>query len=92
MIDLPYEFDSNSRDTPIILRRGYERPIPDWNRRFESRFQRDGITVKVTDCSFGSRLKASAFEEVIVKGSSAFWTAPKEMMVMSTRSHRWHPI
>jgi hypothetical protein len=39
VIDVPYEFDSDSRDTLIVLRRGYERPIPDWDRHYVSRFE-----------------------------------------------------
>lgn len=65
VIDIPYEFDSDSRDTLIVLRRGYERPIPDWNRRLESSFTRDGIRVRITNCSYGEALKTSALAEVI---------------------------
>jgi hypothetical protein len=38
VIDVPYEFDSDSRDTLIVLRQGYQREIPDRDGRFESRF------------------------------------------------------
>lgn len=65
VIDIPYEFDSNSRDTLIILRQGYERPIPDWNHRYESHFDHDGLSVKITDCSFGAQLKAAALLRVV---------------------------
>ena len=66
VIDIPYEFDSDSRDTLIILRNGYERPIPDWNHRYESRFRHDKMDVKIGNSSFGKRLKARAFLDVIV--------------------------
>lgn len=65
VIDIPYEFDSDSRDTLIILRRGYERPIPDWDRNFESRFEYEGIDVRITNAQFGSKLKIASFLEVI---------------------------
>lgn len=66
VVDIPYEFDSDSRDTLIILRRGYERPIPDWNARFESRFRYKGMQVKIGNSSFGKRLKARALLDVVV--------------------------
>jgi hypothetical protein len=66
VVDIPYEFDSNSRDTLIILRRGYGRPIPDWNADYESSFKYEGIDVRITDCSYSNRKKIAAFEDVIV--------------------------
>lgn len=68
VIDIPYEFDSDSRDTLIILRQGYERPIPDWDENFESRFDHKEMNVKIGNSSFGKRLKARAFLDVIVEG------------------------
>lgn len=68
VIDIPYEFDSDSRDTLIILRQGYERPIPDWDEKFESRFVYEGMDVKIGNSSFGKRLKARAFLQVVVDG------------------------
>ena len=65
VIDIPYEFDSDSRDTLIILRQGYERPIPDWDENYESRFKWEGLHVKISNSSFGSMKKILAFEEVI---------------------------
>jgi hypothetical protein len=65
VIDVPYEFDSDSRDTLIILRHGYERDVPDWDHRFESRFAYDGMRVKITNASFGARGKTQALYEVV---------------------------
>ncbi|HYI45109.1 MAG TPA: hypothetical protein VE174_06550 [Actinomycetota bacterium] len=65
VIDIPYEFDSDSRDTLIILRTGYERPIPDWNDRYESRFRYSGMDVRITNSSFGARSKTEAFIDVV---------------------------
>ncbi len=65
VIDVPNEFDSDSRDTLIVLRRGYQRPIPDWDRRFESHFTYKGLEVKITNASFGGALKTRALETVI---------------------------
>jgi len=66
VIDIPYEFDSDSRDTLIILRQGYERPIPDWDQNFESRFTYKKMKVKIGNSSFGRRPKARAFLQVII--------------------------
>ncbi|HWL66118.1 MAG TPA: hypothetical protein VNP73_09110, partial [Actinomycetota bacterium] len=66
VIDIPYEFDSDSRDTLIILRRGYELPEGQWNENFETRFKWDGLRVKITNSSFGSGLKTDAYEKVLV--------------------------
>jgi hypothetical protein len=67
VIDVPYEFDSDSRDTLIILRQGYRRPIPDWDPRYESSFRSEGMRVRITNTQFGSRLKARAFYRVIAE-------------------------
>ncbi|HEX2294478.1 MAG TPA: hypothetical protein VHN37_04135, partial [Actinomycetota bacterium] len=61
VVDIPYEFDSDSRDTLIVLRAGYGRPEGEWNDRFESRFDHDGMKVKITNSSFGVGLKTAAF-------------------------------
>lgn len=66
VVDIPYEFDSDSRDTLIVLRRSYERDIPDWNADYESHFEHDGMKVKITGSSFGERLKIDAYERVIL--------------------------
>jgi len=71
VIDIPYEFDSDSRDTLIILRHGYERPIPDWDASYESRFEYEGMPVKISNVNFGSRLKTLAFEEVLIDALEA---------------------
>ncbi|MGH2807750.1 MAG: hypothetical protein ACRDKT_10795 [Actinomycetota bacterium] len=65
VVDIPHEFDSDSRDTLIILRQGYRRPIPDWDENFESRFRYKKMTVKIGNSSFGSGLKARAFLDVV---------------------------
>lgn len=67
VVDIPHEFDSDSRDTLIILRQGYERPIPDWNDSYVSRYRYKGMRVRITNTQFGSMLKANAFFEVIAK-------------------------
>jgi hypothetical protein len=67
VVDIPYEFDSDSRDTLIVLRRGYQRPEGDWDRAFESRFEYEGIEVKITNSMFGSEAKTDAYEAVIVR-------------------------
>ena len=67
VVDIPHEFDSDSRDTLIILRQGYQRPIPDWDENFESHFEYEKMEVKIGNSSFGARLKKRAFLDVIVE-------------------------
>ncbi len=65
VIDIPYEFDSDSRDTLIILRQGYERPEGKWNKQFVSKFKWGGLQVQITNSSFGSALKTDAYYKVV---------------------------
>jgi hypothetical protein len=71
VIDIPFEFDSDSRDTLIVLRQGYERPIPDWGPGYESEFEHEGLAVRITGASHGFRLKVRALEKVIVNALRA---------------------
>lgn len=64
VVDVPYEFDSNSRDTLIVLRRSYGRPSPDWNARWESWWEQDGLHVKLANALGGEELKTKALELV----------------------------
>ena len=66
VVDIPYEFDSNSRDTLIVLRQGYRRPQPDWNREFESHFTRRGLHVKIANVNGGEAHKTDALHAVTV--------------------------
>ncbi|HJR45647.1 MAG TPA: hypothetical protein VJ927_08590 [Actinomycetota bacterium] len=65
VIDIPYEFDSDSRDTLIILRTGYGLTLPDWNEGFETYFRYKGMRVKISNSAFGQTGKIAAYEEVI---------------------------
>lgn len=67
VIDIPYEFESNSRDTLIVLRHGYGRSSPDWNSRYESHFLRNGLKVKISNAPGGTAHKIAALEDVIRK-------------------------
>lgn len=71
VVDIPYEFDSDSRDTLIVLRAGYQRPQGEWDEAYESRFTYEGIDVKITNSSYGFGLKTAAYEEVIVDAIEA---------------------
>jgi hypothetical protein len=77
VVDVPYEFDSDSRDTLIVLRRGYERPIPDWDGRLESRFSYGGLDVKITNASFGGVRKTRALEVVIRRALERAGSRPR---------------
>ncbi|HEV2757454.1 MAG TPA: hypothetical protein VG318_16945 [Actinomycetota bacterium] len=74
VVDIPYEFDSDSRDTLIVLRSGYGRPEGEWDRRFESRFRHDGMRVTITNSSFGAGAKTDAYENVIVAEIERVWS------------------
>lgn len=71
VIDIPYEFDSDSRDTLIILRHGYERPIPDWDADYESSFKHEGLKVRITNTQFGFDDKVAALVAVIDEALNA---------------------
>ncbi|HEX2040785.1 MAG TPA: hypothetical protein VHF47_13760 [Acidimicrobiales bacterium] len=75
VIDVPYEFDSNSRDTLIVLRHGYGRNAPDWDARWVSRFRHDGIDVTITHASDGVAAKTTAYERVI-RDALRGWAEP----------------
>lgn len=66
VVDLPYEFDSNSRDTLIVLRQGYGRPQPDWNPAWESHFDYKDLEVKIANANGGEAHKTDALEAVTV--------------------------
>ncbi|HYZ93668.1 MAG TPA: hypothetical protein VFA34_14945 [Actinomycetota bacterium] len=65
VIDVPYEFEANSRDTLIVLRSGYGRASPDWNSAYESRFTYQGVHVKIANAFGGDAHKVAALEGVI---------------------------
>lgn len=65
VIDIPYEFDSNSRDTLIVLRQSYGRPQPDWDPAWQSRFTYRGVQVKIANASGGEAHEINALEAVI---------------------------
>ncbi|MFZ6005292.1 MAG: hypothetical protein ACOYXM_15310 [Actinomycetota bacterium] len=64
VVDIPYEFDSNSRDTLIVLRQGYNRPQPDWNQAYESHFSYKNLQVKIANANGGEAHKTDALEAV----------------------------
>ncbi|HEX7165593.1 MAG TPA: hypothetical protein VF230_01300 [Acidimicrobiales bacterium] len=71
VVDVPYEFDSNSRDTLIVLRQGYRRAQPDWNRAWESHFTYKDMKVKIANANGGEAHKTSALEAVTVAALGA---------------------
>jgi hypothetical protein len=50
-----------------VLRQGYRRPIPDWNPNYVSTFRYDGMRVRITNASFGFRLKTLALKRAAVR-------------------------
>ena len=66
IVDVPYEFDSNSRDTLIVLRQGYRRAPPDWNGAWESQFPYEDMQVKIANANGGEAHKTDALEAVTV--------------------------
>ena len=65
VVDVPHEFDANSRDTLIVLREGYGREAPDWNADLESRFAWQGLRVKLANASGGDHHKILARERIV---------------------------
>lgn len=64
VIDIPYAFDADSRDTLIVLRRGYRRTPPDWDANLESRFHRHSMRVRITNAQFGTHNEIRALTRV----------------------------
>lgn len=78
VIDIPYEFDSNSRDTLIVLRHGYGRTPPDWNDAYESDFDYKGMRVRIANANGGEALKTDALFDVAARQlPSMAGTAPR---------------
>jgi hypothetical protein len=88
VVDIPFEFDSDSRDTLIVLRQGYERPIPDWGAGYESHFDHEGMAVKITGASHGYRLKVRALERVIRDALKEAGVKPKAKRKKNRRRRR----
>ena len=65
VIDIPYEFDANSRDTLVVLRDGYGREAPDWDPNLESHFEWNGLKVKLANASGGDHHKIRARETIV---------------------------
>lgn len=65
VIDIPYSFSADSRDTLIVLRDAYGLERGDWNAAYETSFVRDGMNVKITNSSFGRQFKIRAFKDLI---------------------------
>jgi len=93
VIDIPHEFDANSRDTLIVLRAGYGRQAPDWNTELESRFERDGLQVKLANVSGGDHHKIRARETVVddaLQGLVDPLPASRDATVLAHDDH-FHP-
>lgn len=71
VVDIPYEFDSDSRDTLVVLRAGYDQPVPGRDDSYVSRFRYRGMPVKITNSQFGHSLKVRALLAVIEHGLAA---------------------
>ena len=65
VVDVPHEFDANSRDTLIVLREGYGREAPDWDADLESRFTWQDIEVKLANATGGDHHKIRARERIV---------------------------
>ena len=91
VVDIPYEFDSNSRDTLIVLRQGYGRPQPDWNGGWESTFEYKGLQVKIANANGGEARKTDALEAVIVAALSGLVTPVPGQTVAAAAAAAHHP-
>jgi len=97
VVDIPFEFDSNSRDTLIVLRRGYGRQAPDWRPDLRSTFTYDGMGVTISNASGGELHKIAALYEVAaaaiddVLGPAAPSPSPSPSSAPPGEHHRTAP-
>jgi plastocyanin len=93
VVDVPHEFDANSRDTLIVLREGYGREAPDWDAALESRFEWNGLQVKLANATGGDHHKILARERIVddaLRGLVAPDHVPSTATVLVHDDH-FHP-
>ena len=63
VIDIPYEFPGDTVDVLIKLRQAYGIDPPRWAENFETRIERDGISIKICSALFHLEYRINAYFE-----------------------------
>ena len=63
VIDIPYEFPGDSVDVLVKLRQAYGIDPPRWDENFETRTERNGISVKICSALFYPECRVNAYFE-----------------------------
>lgn len=61
VIDIPYEFPGDSVDNLVKLRQAYGVDPPHWDENFETRIERDGVTIKICSALFHTEYRIKAY-------------------------------
>ncbi|MFQ5909240.1 MAG: ferrochelatase [Thermoplasmata archaeon] len=63
VIDIPYEFPGDSVDVLVKLRQAYGIDPPRWDENFETRAEREGVSVKICSALFNPEFRINAYFE-----------------------------
>jgi len=63
VIDIPYEFPGDSVDVLVKLRHAYAIDPPFWDEKFETRIERDGVSIKICSALFHPECRVNAYFE-----------------------------
>jgi len=63
VIDIPYEFPGDTVDVLVKLRQAYGINPPRWDESFETRFERDGVSIKICSALFHPEFRINAYFE-----------------------------
>ncbi len=63
VIDIPYEFPGDSVDVLVKLRRAYGIDPPRWGENFQTRIERDGVSIKICSALFYPECRVKAYFE-----------------------------
>jgi hypothetical protein len=63
VIDIPYEFPGDSVDVLVKLRQAYGIDPPHWDDNFETRIERDGVSIKICSALFHPECRVNAYFE-----------------------------
>ena len=63
VIDIPYEFPGDSVDVLVKLRRAYGLDPPRWDENFQTRIERDRVSIKICSALFHPECRVKAYFE-----------------------------
>lgn len=61
VIDIPYEFPGDSVDVLVKLRQAYGVQPPQWDKNFETRVERHGVSIKICSALFHQNYRVNAY-------------------------------